>query len=166
MTISPISRLRFLVGWICWVWLLSGTVVEAKPAKSYRQSAYISNAYFSDKMAMKGENMQPMSVVKALRSGSGGMVGYFVLDLVLTAPGMHHFKVDILDQESNLITQLDYPPVKAAKEDKLPMYTAAGTISGKFTPGMWFFKVMDQLDKKPWENLGTFGILVVPPREE
>ncbi|MBF0191496.1 MAG: hypothetical protein HQL99_10235 [Magnetococcales bacterium] len=152
---------------LCGVWFLcSSGRAEAALSKSYRQPAYISNAYFSDKMVQKGETMQPMSVVKALRAGSDGVAGYFVLDLVLTSSGTHHFKVDILDQEGNLATRLDYPPVQAVREDHLPMYTAVGTIGGKLAPGLWFFKVFDQLDKKGWETLGTLGILVVAPSGE
>ncbi|MBF0272547.1 MAG: hypothetical protein HQL98_10855 [Magnetococcales bacterium] len=173
----PPSRhriLRTFPGWsglgmmwiLAWAWLWPTGEAQASVAKSYRQPAYISNAYFSDKMIRKGENMQPMSVVKALRAGSDKVAGYFVLDLVLISNGTHHVKVDILDQAGNLATRLDYPPIKAAKEDHLPMYTAVGTIGGKLPPGLWFFKVFDQLDKKGWETLGTQAILVVAPSKE
>ncbi|MEO5347314.1 MAG: hypothetical protein H7834_13200 [Magnetococcus sp. YQC-9] len=149
-----------LAGWIgIGSWGLGGESFAA----SYRQSAYIANAYFSDRMVQKGETMQPMSVVKTMRATTGGMAGYFVLDLVLTVYGEHHFKVDILDQDGQVATRLDYPPVKASKEDPLPMYTAAGAVTGKFAPGIWFFKVYDQLNRKKWEHLGTFGVLVTPP---
>ncbi|NGZ06343.1 MAG: hypothetical protein G8237_08295 [Magnetococcales bacterium] len=134
--------------------------------RSYRQPAYIANGYFSDKMVQKGEAMQPASVVKALRSGSQGVSGFFVLDLVLVVGGEHHFKVDILDQEGNLTTRLDYPPIQVTRDEPLPMYAAVGTISGKMAPGLWFFKVYDQLDRKVWKPLGTHAILVVTPGEQ
>ncbi|MBF0628515.1 MAG: hypothetical protein HQL91_09900 [Magnetococcales bacterium] len=155
-----------------WPWLallgcllvLDPVLARAKAPKSYRQPAYIANAYFSDRMTQKGEGaMQPMSVVKSLRAGSEGVAGYFVLDLVLTASGTHHFKVDILDQEGTVATRLDYPPVKASREEQFPLYAAVGTLSGKLAPGLWFLKVYDQLDKHGWEHLGIFGIQVVEP---
>lgn len=158
------TAIRIGLAWLLGIgtWLTSDMVM----AKSFRQSAYIANAYFSDRMVQKGETMQPMSVVKTLRTNTNGMAGYFVLDLVLTVRGEHHFKVDVLDQDGKVVTRLDYPPVKVAKEDHLPMYTAAGAITGKFTPGLWFFKVYDQLDRKKWEHLGTFGVLVALPAGE
>ncbi|MBF0212880.1 MAG: hypothetical protein HQM00_04850 [Magnetococcales bacterium] len=160
----PISRQTLL--WITGVMMLTvGSMgmksVEAQREVNYRQPAYITNAYFSDKMTQKGETMQPRSVIKALRVSSEEVSGYFVLDLMLTSSGMHHVKVDILDHQGTLATRLDYPPIQATREEQLPMFTAAGTVAGDLAPGLWFFKVYDQVDKKEWENLGTFAIQVV-----
>lgn len=173
VTVDRKEKRRWLRSLAWWGWMglivclaLSPAQADSKRVKPYRQPAYIANAYFSDKMHQKGETMQPLSVVKALRAGSEGVSGYFVLDLVLVVSGEHHFKVDILDREGNLSTRLDYPPIQAAREEPLPMYAAVGTISGRMAPGLWFFKVFDQLDRKGWKELGTMAILVVAPSGE
>ncbi|MBF0428737.1 MAG: hypothetical protein HQL94_07415 [Magnetococcales bacterium] len=142
--------------------LLLPGLVNALPKQNFRQPAYISNAYFSDKMAQKGELAQPLSVIKALQLQSNGVLGYFMLDLILTESGTHHFKVDILNQDGDHSAEMVFPPVQVQKSDDLPMYTAAGTIAGSLGPGLCFFKVYDRLDKGPWEMLGVFGILITP----
>ncbi len=139
--------------------LLPGLLFAQKT--TYRQPAYINNAYFSDKISQKGDNVQPLSVVKAFQTRSTGILGYFILDLVLTANGTHHFKVKILDQNGAQTTELVYPSVKVTPKDQLPMYTAAGTISGDLEPGLWFFKVYDQVNKKQTTLLGTFSIIIM-----
>ncbi|MBF0109803.1 MAG: hypothetical protein HQL76_11555 [Magnetococcales bacterium] len=133
---------------------------------SLRQPAYISNAYFSDKMVEQGDAVQPTSVVKSLQPRSRGVAGYFILDLVLTSSGSHHFKVNIFDHKGDKVTDLDFPPVQARKDDTLPLYTAAGGLSGAFFPGLWFFKVYDQLDGGLWDHLGTFSIMMIAPDAE
>ena len=130
---------------------------------NYRQPAYISNAYFSDKMAEQGDSIQPMAVVKALRTRPSGVVGYFILDLILAHKGTHHFKVNIINQEGEKITDLVYAPVESPKSEILPLYTAAGAISGEFTPGLWFFKVYDRVDNGNWQPLGAFSIMLLDP---
>ncbi|HIJ84146.1 MAG: Sporulation domain protein [Magnetococcales bacterium] len=131
-----------------------------------RQPAYISNAYFSDKMVEQGDVVQPTSVVKALKPRSRGVAGYFILDLVLTSSGSHHFKVNIINHKGDKVTDLDFPPVQARQDDTLPLYTAAGGLSGAFFPGLWFFKVFDQLDGGEWDHLGTFSIMMIGPDAE
>ncbi|MBF0347898.1 MAG: hypothetical protein HQL81_09525 [Magnetococcales bacterium] len=144
-------------------WMVSASGNEKA---SLRQPAYISNAYFSDKMVEQGDAVQPTSVVKSLQPRSQGVAGYFILDLVLTSTGSHHFKVNIIDHKGDKITDLDFPPVQANKDDTLPLYTAAGGLSGAFFPGLWFFKVYDQLDGGLWDHLGTFSIMMITPEAE
>lgn len=132
-----------------------------KEKNPLRQPAYISNAYFSDKMVEQGDVVQPTSVVKALKSRARGVSGYFILDLVLTSSGSHHFKVSIMDRKGEKVTDLDFPPVQARQDDTLPLYTAAGGLSGTFYPGLWFFKVNDQLNGGVWDHLGTFSIMIM-----
>ncbi len=133
-------------------------------AGKYRQPAYISNAYFSDKMAEQGgETIQPLAVVKALRTRPTGVVGYFILDLILAHKGTHHFKVNIINQDGEKITDLVYAPVKSTQAETLPLYTAAGAISGEFSPGLWFFKVYDRVGNGNWQPLGAFSIMLLDP---
>ncbi len=139
-------------------------VPETALAGKYRQPAYISNAYFSDKMAEQGgETIQPMAVVKALRTRPTGVVGYFILDLILAHKGTHHLKVNIINQDGDKITDLVYAPVASPKDETLPLYTAAGAISGDFSPGLWFFKVYDRVDRGNWQPLGAFSIMLLGP---
>lgn len=139
-------------------------ILLAQSKEVYRQPAYINNAYFSDKISQKGENVQPLSIVKALQTRVNGVLGYFILDLILIQKGAHYIKVDILNQKGKKTSELLYPPVQVNKEDILPMYTAAGTISGDLESGLWFFRVQDQVNKGKWNELGTFSILVMEPK--
>jgi hypothetical protein len=148
--------------------LLSATLVQAKsPEKNvYRQPAYISNAYFSDKIAKEGELIQPLTIMKALQTRSSGEIGYFILDLILTHPGRHEFKVNILDKSGKKVMDLTYPQVEASKDNIYPLYTAVGSISGKVHPGLWFFKVYDRVNKGMWHRLGIFAITILASEKE
>lgn len=158
MSLMRIFFLVLMVGWPC-----LGFAIEQV---SLRQPAYISNAYFSDKMVEQGDVVQPTSVVKALTPRSRGVAGYFILDLVLTRSGSHHFKVNVIDSKGEKATDLDFPPVSAKQDDQLPLYTAASGLSGAFFPGLWFFKVYDQLNGGLWDHLGTFSIMMIGPDAE
>jgi hypothetical protein len=145
--------------------ILSPGLSLAKPAKKivYRQPAYISNAYFSDTIAREGKNIEPITVMKALQPRRADEeVGYFILDLILTMPGRHEFKVSILDKSGDKVSELNYPLVKAPKDIDQPLYTAVGSISEKIGPGLWFFKVYDRVNKGTWYRLGIFAITVLP----
>ncbi|MBF0455367.1 MAG: hypothetical protein HQL72_11205 [Magnetococcales bacterium] len=133
---------------------------------SYRQPAYISNGYFSDKMMAEGDSVQSLSIVKALQSQQSGVIGYFILDLILTRSGQHEFKVNILNEAGVKKTELVYPQVKASKASPFPLYTAVGSLSGEIDPGIWFFKVYDRVDQAMWQQLGTFSIMVLPSEEK
>ncbi|MBF0371659.1 MAG: hypothetical protein HQL52_19660 [Magnetococcales bacterium] len=135
-------------------------------AGKYRQPAYITNLYFSDKMAREGEFVRPLAVVKALRPRPSGTVGYVILDLLLVDPGVHHFKINILDNKAKKVTELAFEGVAMPKGGALPLFTAAGAVSGAFTPGVWFFKVYDQVDQGPWKALGTFAVTVIEEEGE
>ncbi|MBF0296441.1 MAG: hypothetical protein HQL96_14730 [Magnetococcales bacterium] len=154
-----------MAGWLVLflAWPADGQAVRQK---AYRQPAYISNAYLSDRIAQKGESVQPLSVVKALQANINGVLGYFVLDVVLTVDGQHRLKVDILDDAGRAKAALQFPPVQVQKKDELPMYTAAGAISGEMEPGLWFFKVYDQVNKEDWKVVGIFGFMVMDPKKE
>ena len=145
---------------------LVGLLWIAAPAAAgkYRQPAYISNAYFSDKMSEEGDVVRPRSVAKALRARTTGVVGYFILDLVLTTQGTHLFKVNIINNAGEKTTDLIYAPVSAPPGEELPLYTAAGAISGEFAPGIWFFKVYDRVDDGLWHHLGAFSIMILDPK--
>lgn len=153
-----------IVSLLSLVGLTLSTAAHAQ--QKYRQPAYITNAYFSDKMIEEKGVLRPVAVVKALPTRSSGVVGYFILDLILTEQGTHHFKVNILDQTSKKITDLVYAPVELPKNGDLPLYTAAGAISGNFPPGIWFFKVYDQVERGGWNHLGTFGIMILDPKKK
>lgn len=128
----------------------------------FRQPAYITNAYFADQV-VEGENgaVQPLSAVKALRRRASGPLGYLILDLMLTTPGVHTLRVDILNQRGDKVDTISYPPLKAAKQGDLPLYTAASPITGNFSAGLWFFKIFDQVNNGTWYALDTLGVVVL-----
>jgi hypothetical protein len=143
--------------------LLSPILAQAKPVKNsgYRQPAYISNAYFSDKVAKVGELIQPLTVIKALQNRKVGEVGYFIMDLTLTHNGHHEFKVNILDKSGKKVSELNYPKVQAPTDSPYPLFTAVGSISNNIpTDELWFFKVYDRVNKGIWHRLGIFAISI------
>ncbi|MEO5377857.1 MAG: hypothetical protein H7832_08780 [Magnetococcus sp. DMHC-6] len=152
---------KFFVAWgVVWVVLLGLPTLSW--AGKYRQPAYLINTYFSDKVAQGETGVKPISVVKAFQLRSGKVTGYFVLDLLLADPGTHLFQVDIIDAKGSKITTLSFDPVQMPNEGVLPIFTAAGAVSGAFASGIWFFKVMDTLDKSAPSTLGTYAIQVLP----
>ncbi|MBF0448558.1 MAG: hypothetical protein HQL67_10180 [Magnetococcales bacterium] len=165
---SPRPKARFIGLFLTLSLLLILTPHGADSAsvRKYRKPAYISNAYFSDKMSETKDQIQPLSIVKALEAQTDGVIGYFVLDLILTQSGSHNFKVNILNQAGDKVTDLTFPQVEAPKESVFPLYTAAGSVSGDIHPGLWFFKVYDRVDSDVWHSLGTFSIMVVSPEEK
>lgn len=162
---SGYSVVLLLIGFSCILvvsFLASPSMARA--GSTYRQPAYITNAYFSDKITEEeNEVLRPLAVVKAFRSRSSGVVGYLILDLMLVKQGVHHFKVDIITPNGDKITDLVYPPVQLSKSGDLPLYTAAGAISGDFPSGLWFFKVFDRVNNSASSTLGTFAIMIIDP---
>jgi hypothetical protein len=149
---------------LCLLFAASEVSAKSSTKKLYRQSAYITNAYYSDKIAKEGKQIQPLTVVKSLQTQKSGVVGYFVLDLILTHPGRHEFKVNILDKSGKKVSDLTYPVVKAANESFFPLYTAVGSISSsKISSGLWFFKVYDRVNGGTWHRLGTFAVTILVP---
>jgi hypothetical protein len=145
--------------------LLPPTIAQAKSSKNsgYRQPAYISNAYFSDKIAKVGELTQPLTVIKALQNRKVGEVGYFIMDLILTHNGRHEFRVNILDKSGKKVSELNYPKVKAPKDSPYPLFTAVGSISNDIpSDHFWFFKVYDRVNGGVWHRLGIFAISISP----
>ena len=142
--------------------MLLATSVQANA--SFRQPAYMTNAYFSDQISEQADgSVRPMSAVKALRNHPSGLLGYLILDLMLVKQGAHSFRVEIIDQQGEKVGELTYPPVQAPKEGSVPLYTIATPITGLFSPGLWFFKVFDQLNSGTWYALDTFGVMVLDP---
>ncbi|MBF0193918.1 MAG: hypothetical protein HQL71_05145 [Magnetococcales bacterium] len=147
---------------------LSPSLALANKSQSnvYRQPAYVSNAYFSDKVAKVGELIQPLTVIKALKNRSVGEVGYFIMDLILTHDGRHQFKVNILNKSGEKVSELNYPKVSAPKDSPYPLFTAVGSISNKIpTDEIWFFKVYDRVNGGIWHRLGTFAISISPQKK-
>ena len=135
-----------------------------QPPPQPRPPAYLSNAYFSDAVNETTDGViRPLSVVKALRNQPSGRLGYLILDMVLVRRGRHTFRVEISNQQRQTVGTLNYPSVKTAKQGALPLYTAASPISGHFSAGLWFFKVLDQVDNGTWNALGTLAVVVVDP---
>lgn len=139
---------------------------SAQASASFRQPAYITNAYFSDQISEQADgSIRPVSAVKALRNHPSGLLGYLILDLMLVKRGAHSFRVEIIDQQGEKVGDLTYPPVEAATEGNVPLYTIATPITGFFSPGLWFFKVFDRLNNGTWYALDTFGAMVLDPEK-
>ncbi|MBF0154433.1 MAG: SPOR domain-containing protein [Magnetococcales bacterium] len=125
------------------------------------QGAFITNAYFSDKLVEVGEVLRPSSVVSVLPSNVSGVNGYFIMDVAFVELGTHQLQIDILDRNSKKIADIAYDPVKV--QDKDHIYTVVGSVAGEFPSGWLFFKVFDQVNRKERQHLSTFYIMTRDP---
>ncbi|MBF0426133.1 MAG: SPOR domain-containing protein [Magnetococcales bacterium] len=121
------------------------------------QSAFITNAYFSDKLVEVDNVLKPSGVVSVLPANVPGVSGYFIMDVAFVELGTHQLQIDILDRKSKKITDIAYDPVKV--RDKDHVYTVVGSVAGEFPSGWLFFKVFDQVNGKPRQHLSTFYIM-------
>ncbi|MBF0096994.1 MAG: hypothetical protein HQM04_10535 [Magnetococcales bacterium] len=135
-----------------------------------RQPAYVSNGYFAEQLQQnEPKTPQAQSVVKSLRNRSSGTLGYLLVDLMLLKPGQHQLRVDVLNQQGDKAGELPFPEMAPVTAGRLPLYTAAVPIAGRFTEGLWFFKILDQVDHGTWYALATLAITVLeaePPKNE
>ena len=132
------------------------------PVPLLRQPAYISNGYFAEQLQSKEQKgLQAKSVAKNLRNRPDGALGYLVVDLMLLKPGRHQMRVDVLNQHGDKAGELPFPEMAPVTAGKVPLYTAAVPIAGRFTEGLWFFKILDQVDHGTWYALATLAITVL-----
>ncbi|MBF0322187.1 MAG: SPOR domain-containing protein [Magnetococcales bacterium] len=128
------------------------------------QGAYITNAYFSDKLVEVGNVLKPSSVVSVLPANMSGVNGYFIMDVVFVEMGRHQLQIDILDKNAKKIADMAYDPVQV--KDKEHVFTVVGSVAGEFPSGWLFFKVFDQINGKERQHLSTFYIMTRDPAEE
>ncbi len=129
---------------------------------SLRQPAYVSNGYFAEQLQHNAQkSLQAQSVVKSLRNRPAGALGYLIVDLMLLKPGRHQLRVEVLNQQGNKVGELPFPEMEPVTAGRLPLYTAAVPIAGRFTEGLWFFKILDQVDHGTWYALATLAITVL-----
>ncbi|MBF0138510.1 MAG: SPOR domain-containing protein, partial [Magnetococcales bacterium] len=136
-------------------WLAMGAIGE--------QGAFITNAYFSDKLVEVGEVLKPSSVVSVLPANMSGVNGYFIMDVVFIETGTHQLQIDILDRNSKKIADMAYDPVQV--RDKDHVYTVVGSVAGEFPSGWLFFKVFDQINSRERQHLSTFYIMTRDPAD-
>jgi hypothetical protein len=138
---------------LCILGLLSpGLAVSGK----YRQAAYLTNIYFSNKLQQENGFVQPDKVFNKLKAGDPDVGAYVVLNLVVEK-GEHRVEVDILDRDGTLFDKLEFEPVLANQDDWT--YTATGQFGGNLPDGGIFFKIYDSHEGGAKEVIGTFRLM-------
>jgi len=145
---------RRVIFWIIvFLVLPSSHVAEAG---RYRQPAYVTNAYFTNKLISEGNQSRPDHIVNVVRARYKDTRGYLVLDLIIDK-GTHFISIDLLDNEGRKFETHDFPRAIADKNDfilSLNLY-----YGGDLPDGGIFFKLFDKFENKGKTALGTFRIL-------
>lgn len=137
---------------ICLLMLLPGLLVAGK----YRQAAYISNLYFTDRIVTDDHSVQPERVLTRLKAGDSEVVAYLVINLLLDR-GEHLLEVDIMDSEGTLFDKLKFDKVLANQDDW--RYAATGRFGGELPEGGMFFRIYDSHEGGAKEVLGTVRLM-------
>ncbi|MEG3639711.1 SPOR domain-containing protein [Magnetococcus sp. PR-3] len=140
-------------------WFMLALVLVMLPIKSMAQEqpAFITNAYFADKLEVKDDLVKPNTLVSVLPAQNPGMVGYFVMDVLLAQKGKHMFEIDIVDGNRRKVADMAYDPVQAMDTEHI--YTVVGSVAGSFPPGWLYFKVYDRFNGGPRIHISTFSIM-------
>lgn len=137
---------------ICLLMLLPGLLAAGK----YRQAAYISNLYFTDRIVTDDHSVQPEQVLTRLKAGDPEVVAYLVINLLLDR-GEHRLEVDIMDSEGTLFDKLKFDKVLANQDDW--RYAATGRFGGELPEGGMFFRIYNSHEGGAKEVLGTVRLM-------
>ena len=124
-------------------------------AGRYRQPAYVTNVYFTNKLITQNNIQRPDHIINIIRADHDTARGYFVLDLIVDK-GTHFLSVELLDSQGKKFDNHDFHKAVADKHD----YNISINLGygGKLPAGGIFFKVFDRHDDTPRSNIGTFRI--------
>ncbi|ABK43442.1 Sporulation domain protein [Magnetococcus marinus MC-1] len=145
-----IRQLSYLV-------LALGMLLVPMRSIAQEQPAFITNAYFADKLDVQENQVKPNALVSVLPASNPSMVGYFVMDVLLASKGKHLFEIDIIDEQRRKVADMAYDAVLA--EDTEHIYTVVGSVAGAFPPGWLYFKVYDRFNGGPRIHISTFSIM-------
>lgn len=150
-----ISHLRFkpLILIVMLIGILSATEIEAG---KYRQPAYVTNAYFTNRITNNEGRIKPDTIINVIRAGHENTHGNMVLDL-LADRGTHHFSIELLDSTGKMFEKHDFPPAAANKDNFVISLNLK--YGGDLPDNGIFFKLHDQFNRKGKMIIGTFRIL-------
>jgi hypothetical protein len=146
--------LAFLAG------IVLSVTANVSEAGRYRQTAYITNAYFSNNTVERDKFIQPDRVIIVIRANEPSTLVYFVANMLLDE-GKHEIEVDLIDRRGKTIHSYKYEPVTAPAHDTA--YTTVAQIGGKAPPGSLFVKVFDRYNGRARAPIGAFRVLVRSP---
>jgi len=124
-------------------------------AKRYRQPAYVTNAYFTNRLVQQGDYLRPEHIINVIRASYPGTKGHFVIELIVDQ-GAHIFSIELLDKQGKKFDSHNFPEAMADKHDfNISVNLAYG---GELPEGGIFFKVYDRHNGQERAELGTFRI--------
>ncbi|MBF0309882.1 MAG: SPOR domain-containing protein [Magnetococcales bacterium] len=128
-----------------------------------KDPAFLINAFFSNQYNRgHGTLWNTATVVKALPMRTDGALGFFVLDVLLVAPGRHQVAVEITDTTHHRLAEMVFDEVDTGQEESV--FTAAVGLEGNsLGTGRLFFKVFDRRKGEQPRLLGTSSILLMDP---
>ena len=125
-------------------------------AGRYRQPAYVTNAYFTNRIIKSEDRIKPDAIINVIRADYQDTHGYMVLDLVADK-GNHKFSIDLMDNASKVFEKHDFPPAVADKNNFVISLNLH--YGGNLPDGGIFFRVNDQFESRGKTVIGTFRIL-------
>ena len=135
--------------------LLFALLSSASWAQRYRQPAYVTNAYFTNRLIQQGDYLRPEHIINVIRAEFEQTKGHFVLELIADK-GTHVFSIDLLDRQGKKFGSRLFPETVADKHDFSVSVNLA--YGGKLPVGGIFFKVYDQHNGGNKVGLGTFRV--------
>ena len=144
--------------------LLLLSVPTSVTAANYDQPAFISNIYFTYKIAQKGKGLKPDIIVNAITANNPNSAVQLVVDL-LGNKGTHMLELEILDMKQIQVSgSLKFDPWTASGDDMF--FKLSTTLRGNFPEGGVFFKVYDTLDGGNKTLIGTFRMMTVKMNDQ
>ena len=126
-------------------------------AGRFKQSVYLSNAYFCNELKNDDGNLQPDRVFNVMKANESELRAAFVMN-VIADEGVHNLEVDLLNNQAERFDRIKLQPVTADSDDFV--YTAVAMFGGSMPPGGVFFKIFDVIDGKRKE-VATVRIMTV-----
>lgn len=124
-------------------------------AGKYRQPAYVTNAYFTNRLVQQSGTTRPDHIISTIRSEFSFSRGHFVVDL-LADKGRHQIEIQMLDTDGKVFDKHALEGTLAEKDNSL---ISINLVYGADLPdGGIFLKIIDQHEGKPAVTLGTFRI--------
>ncbi len=124
-------------------------------AGRYRQPAYVTNAYFTNRILQQANSARPDHIINTIRSEYALSRGHFIVDL-LADKGSHQIEIQLLDAEGKIFDKHEFAETTADKNNFL---ISINLVYGSNLPsGGIFLKILDSHNGKAASILGTFRI--------
>jgi hypothetical protein len=124
-------------------------------AGQYKQSAYITNSYFTKSTVEIDGFSQPSSVFNMIRANDPSAGGKLVMNLLLDK-GTHAIEIDMLDSKGTKFDAFKFNSQKADSDNYT--FTITGSFGGRLGTNGIFFKAYTIHNGGEREHIGTIRL--------